>query len=317
VRLVLSGVAALFLIGSGYIALRFVSDMRAHRARIGGVATVVSSPFGDLEYIAGGEGPPVLVVHGAGGGFDQGELIARVVLGDGFRYVAPSRLGYLGSANDGPASYDDQALALAWLLDHLGIEEAGVVALSQGGPAALLLAALHPEKVSSLVLLSAGVTPVTVEDQAAADARGNALVRLYRYDLTYWLVTRLFRRRVMSLMGADDEVIAALTEEERGWVEAVIEEMNPASLRYHGVVGDNRNPLPGDRIAAIRAPTLIVHATDDRLQLFENAAFAAETIPGARLVRFDRGGHFVMIVEREAVREAVRAHLLEPRVGGD
>jgi len=41
-----------------------------------------------------GEGPPVLIVHGAGGGYDQGLWVARDSVGEGFRIIAPSRFGY-------------------------------------------------------------------------------------------------------------------------------------------------------------------------------------------------------------------------------
>jgi pimeloyl-ACP methyl ester carboxylesterase len=67
--------------------------------------------------------------------------------------------------------------------------------------------------------------------------------------------------------------------------------------------------MPNERIAAIRAPTLIVHARDDTLQRFHNAEFAARTIPGARLLAFDRGGHLLLAVEQPAIRDAVAQHI--------
>jgi pimeloyl-ACP methyl ester carboxylesterase len=67
--------------------------------------------------------------------------------------------------------------------------------------------------------------------------------------------------------------------------------------------------MPNDRIAAIRAPTLILHASDDSLQLPANAEFAASTIPGSRLRLFDRGGHLLIAVEQAAVRAEVRAFI--------
>lgn len=85
--------------------------------------------------------------------------------------------------------------------------------------------------------------------------------------------------------------------------------MNPVSLRSDGVAFDNRTPLPGDRIGGITAPTLVIHARDDRLQLFHNAEYADRRIPGARLLAFERGGHVLMIAERAAVHEAVTAHI--------
>jgi 2-hydroxy-6-oxonona-2,4-dienedioate hydrolase len=74
---------------------------------------------------------------------------------------------------------------------------------------------------------------------------------------------------------------------------------------------DNRTGLPGGRIADIMAPTLIFHARDDTLQLFHNAEFAAATIPGARLLRFERGGHFLIGVEQARIRAALQAHVRE------
>jgi pimeloyl-ACP methyl ester carboxylesterase len=58
------------------------------------------------------------------------------------------------------------------------------------------------------------------------------------------------------------------------------------------------------------APTVVLHAKDDTLPLYHNAEFAARTIPGAKLVSFERGGHIVVIVEQMAVRTAVRQHIL-------
>ncbi len=144
------------------------------------------------------------MIHGSGGGFDQGELVAEAVLGDGFRWIAPSRFGYLRSTFHEGATFDEQAHAYACLLDHLGVERAAVVALSHGGPSALLFAALHPERVSSLTLISCGVASSDAPDQAQANRRGDLLATIFRHDSLYWTGARLFRRRLTCLMGADD-----------------------------------------------------------------------------------------------------------------
>jgi len=86
--------------------------------------------------------------------------------------------------------------------------------------------------------------------------------------------------------------------------------MNPVSPRAAGVTFDNRAAMPKERIAAVRAPTLILHARDDTLQLYRNAEFAAATIPGSRLVTFEHGGHLVLAVEQTRIRELVAEHLL-------
>jgi 2-hydroxy-6-oxonona-2,4-dienedioate hydrolase len=296
------------------VGVVYVRDMQRSYERVHGKSLVISSPYGDIEYVEGGSGPPVLVVHGSGGGYDQGKLMIDALLDDHFHWIAPSRFGYLRSTFHEGATFDDQAHAYAALLDHLGIERVAVVALSHGGPSALLFAVLHPERVSSLTLVSAGVTALSTGDQEEANKKGSALTTIYRYDWLYWIVTTLFKKQFMGLMGANDAVVAELTPEQRELTERVIEEMNPASLRIAGVMFDNRAMMPDGEIAGIQAPTLILHATNDTLQLYDHAEFAAATIPDARLVRFERGGHLLMGVEQDTVRAAVQEHILDHAV---
>ena len=284
-------------------------DMRRAYERIQKGSKVIPSPFGDIEYAEGGAGQPVLVIHGSGGGFDQGELLAGAVLGENIRWIAPSRFGYLRSTFHPGATFDDQSHAYAFLLDHLGIDRAAVVTLSHGGPSALLFAALHPDRVSSLTLISAGVASSKDANQARANQQGNALTAIFQRDYRYWAVTTALRGRFLQLMGVSPSVIARLTPEQRALADKVIDFMNPVSRRAAGVTFDNRAAMPNERIAAVRAPTLILHAKDDTLQLYRNAEFAAATIPGSRLVSFDHGGHLILAVEQTRIKALVAEHL--------
>ncbi|HSJ55061.1 MAG TPA: alpha/beta hydrolase [Anaerolineae bacterium] len=288
----------------------YLRDMKRAYQRVRAKGTAIPSPYGDIQYTEGGSGTDVLVVHGSGGGYDQGEVIAQAVLGDEFHWIAPSRFGYLGSALPQGATWDDQAHAFAHLLDHLGIKDVAVVAMSHGGPSALLFALLHPEKVSSLTLISCGVAASTAADQAEANEKGEMLKEIFRYDFLYWAIARLFRRQLMGLMGAKQAVMASLPPEQRRTAELAIDYMNPASLRSAGAAFDNEATLPGDRIRDIKAPTLILHAQDDTLQLYHNALFAASTIPDAKLVCFERGGHLLIAVEQSTIRTSLREHIL-------
>jgi 2-hydroxy-6-oxonona-2,4-dienedioate hydrolase len=302
----LGALAALVAVG-GLYAL----DMTRAYERVRGKGTVVHAPQGDVEYTARGSGPVVLVIHGSGGGWDQGELVAAAALGEGgFRVITPSRFGYLGSTFSEGATFDDQAHAYAALLDALGVDKVAVVALSHGGPSALLFAALHPERVSSLTLISCGVASSTAAEQAQAGKKGDMLATIFKYDPLYWAIARFFKGQLVGLMGADAATLAAMTPEQRATVDRLIDEMNPVSIRSNGAGFDNQAAMPNARVAAIKAPTLIFHARDDGLQLFRNAEFAAANIPGARLVTFERGGHLILATEQAAIREAVRAHVL-------
>jgi len=310
-RRILRWIAIGLILAMVSVSAAYFWDMNQAYERINGKSTVIPSPYGDIEYTEGGSGPDVLVIHGSGGGFDQGELLARAVLGDQFHWITPSRFGYLRSTFHEGATFDDQAHAYAYLLDQLGIKKVAVVALSHGGPSALLFAALYPERVSSLTLISCGVASSVAQDQVQANQKGDMLMTIFKYDPLYWAINKLFKRQLMEIMGANDAVIANLTTGQRELVDQVIDYMNPVSLRSAGAAFDNKATMPNERIAAIRAPTLIFHATDDTLQLYHNAQFAASTIPGARLVSFQRGGHLLMAVEQSTISTIMQKHISE------
>lgn len=309
----LKWVALALLLLAGLVVIAYLRDMSQAYDRVAGRSETVTSPYGAIEFASGGSGAPVLVVHGSGGGFDQGELIARAVVGDNFRWIAPSRFGYLRSTFSAGATFDEQAHAYAQLLDHLGIDKVAVVALSHGGPSALLFALLYPQRVSSLLLLSCGVASSADAHQAQANQKGDALTTIFKYDALYWGVSTLAKKQFMNLMGASDEVIANLTSDQRLLVDQLIDHMNPVSPRAAGVTFDNQAAMPNARIAGIRAPTLVFHAVDDTLQLYRNAEFAVATIPGARLRKFERGGHLLIAVEQPViaaeVQQFMRAHM--------
>lgn len=293
------------LVSLGVAATAYVLQIGGAYERVASKGTVIRSPYGDIEFTDGGSGPAVLVVHGSGGGYDQGELIAQAVIGERFHWITPSRFGYLRSTFYAGATFDEQAHAYAHLLDQLGVDKVAVVALSHGGPSALLFAVLHPERVASLMLISCGVASSSDPQQAQANRMGDTLTTVFRYDPLYWGISTLLRKPLIKLMGADDEVVASLTAEQRRLVDQLIDSMNPVAPRSAGVALDNRATLPNERISAIRAPTLIFHATDDTLQRYRNAEFAAAAIRGARLNRFERGGHLLLAVEQATIRAEV------------
>jgi 2-hydroxy-6-oxonona-2,4-dienedioate hydrolase len=285
-------------------------DTRHAYARISGHSIIFPSPLGDIEFKREGTGVPVLVIHGSGGGYDQGEIIATTILDERFDWIAPSRFGYLCSTFRYGATFEDQAEAYACLLSHLGLQRVAVLALSHGGPSALLFAARYPERVSSLTLVSCGVASSSEAIQAQADQKGDVLTIIFKFEILYWLVKTFLRKQLMSLMGVSDRVIETLTTEQRRLVDQVIDGMAPVVPRYAGVVFDNKAMMPNERVGTIQVPTLILHAADDMLQLFHNAEYAATHIPGSRLVSFKRGGHLLLAVEQSAIQAEVRRFIL-------
>src|SRR5512142_2235151 len=102
-----AGLAALGIGASIYAA--YQREIRAARARIEAGSHVAATHSGPIEYATAGQGSPVLVVHGAGGGYDQGLDLGESLATKGFRMIAMSRFGYLRT----PLPMDASATAQA------------------------------------------------------------------------------------------------------------------------------------------------------------------------------------------------------------
>ena len=266
--------------------------------RLAGGSKIIRTALGETEYSEYGEGLPVLVSHGNGGGYDQGELIARIFVGSGFHSICPSRFGYLRTPfpADRDATAAAQADAFAALLDTLGISTAAMVAFSDGGPSALQFALRYPERCTALVMMAAKSSPPP-PDNALQALLFNTMLRS---DFLYWYMTYRLRSLLLLVFGMSREVQAQITDADAKMVDAVIECMHPVSLRKAGVFNDRKwlaipTLLPQDYpLRDIKAPTLVVHAQDDGLQPFYHARHTASNIPDARLLEPETGGHFLL-----------------------
>jgi pimeloyl-ACP methyl ester carboxylesterase len=112
-----------------------------------------------LEVADSGEGPPVLLVHGWPDTHDLWREQVAVLNAAGFRAIAPDLRGFGGS--DKPADVEACGIPqhvgdLMGVLDHLGLDRAHVVGHDWGGAIAAVLAALVPDRVASVTLLSVG-----------------------------------------------------------------------------------------------------------------------------------------------------------------
>jgi 3-oxoadipate enol-lactonase len=111
----------------------------------------------NLPYDELGDGPAVLLLHAGIANRRMWKEHLGPLAAAGYRAVAVDLPGF-GDAIAGPepvAHWDDVVATM----DGLGIERAALVGNSFGGAVALRVAALHPERVSSLMLVSTPEVP--------------------------------------------------------------------------------------------------------------------------------------------------------------
>jgi pimeloyl-ACP methyl ester carboxylesterase len=122
---------------------------------------VAAGPRGPIAYeLWGGDRPPLVLVAGLGQRANLWGELPRL-LADRFTVLAADNRGVGGSRSGQPFTLEGAADDLPLVLDHAGLESAGVLGVSMGGLIATLLAAHHPTRVASLVVAScvARLTP--------------------------------------------------------------------------------------------------------------------------------------------------------------
>lgn len=282
---------------------RYQHDVYAARERLLAGSQVIQTNSGPIEYATVGDGYPVLVVHGAGSGYDQGLILAQFV-GDDFRRIAISRFGYLCTplpANASPATMAD---AYVDLLDELNISRVAIVGVSRGGPSSLQFALRHPDRCSALTMVSA----ISHTPPPESPMQKIVFKVIFRSDFVYWLITTKFESNLISMFGVPAEAQARLTPAEKEWASEFLQTMHPISLRKAGIYNDREYSVHDYPLECITVPTLVIHAEDDSLVSFTQGQYTAQNIPGARLIKLQSGGHFLM-GQHEKVRLEVEEFL--------
>lgn len=293
-RVIVLGLGGLALAGAGFAAGGYREARAQAESRLHGHSSITDSRAGALEYAVAGQGPPVMMIHGTGGGFDQGLLFAAKLRQRGFSIVAPSRFGYLGSAFPDDASPVHQADTLVDLLDDLGIDRLPVL----GGSAGVLMAAefalRHPDRCSHLGLLVPAANLTNRDPVEFTALQRMAVGAVLGSDGMFWALSRLTPGQMMrTLLATDPALLETASFEERLRAQTILDQIFPISRKIDGLRNDGYwagtpSPTAYKRIAV---PTLILSCDDDLFGTAATARILSERIPGAELTVYPTGGH--------------------------
>lgn len=254
-----------------------------------------------LAYEELGAGDPLVFVHGLAYDRRGWGPLPRLLVED-FRVVLVDNRGVGDSdAPPGPYSVSEMAEDVVAVLDAAGIDRANVFGVSLGGFIAQELALAHPERVRKLVLCS---TSPGGADAFPMPARGvDAFMR-------YQTMEREPGLRLMAENSLGDHGVRERPE----LIEEIYRyrlERAPTVEAWQAQFEASRRHDACERLAAIAAPTLVIHADADTVIDCRNGDLLADRIPGARMLRIPDRGHLVMWQEGEMLAPIVRDFLHE------
>jgi pimeloyl-ACP methyl ester carboxylesterase len=243
----------------------------------------------DIQLFTGGEGPPLLYLHGAGM-FRWMPVHDRLAARR--RVYLPVQPGFGASQGlEEIEAMDDLVFHTLDVMDALGLARADVVGLSLGGWLAAELALRHPERVQRLVLVDAAGTRVPgVERPDLFLAPAPKARELLFADPTSALATSLLpdalppERMEMALRGR----------------EAAARLLWNTHVQYRKLTS---------RLGRIKAPTLIVWGAQDRLLPLALGEAYHRGIASSTLTVIERCGHLPPFEQPERFAETVLSFL--------
>lgn len=237
---------------------------------------------------SGGEGPLVVFSHGL---LMNHTMFAPQVaaLRDGYRVVTWDERGHGEAEHAGEWSYWDSANDVLAILDHLGVSNAVLAGMSQGGFLSLRAALTAPERVRALILLDTQAGPEPEE-----------MVPLYAGMSQAWAKNGPSQETLDFAAGA----ILGPGADEQPWKD------HWAAMPYH------RSPqvmhplvIREDitaRLGEITCPALVVHGTDDASIPVDKAEELVAGLKGAHpLVLVPGAGHAANLTHPEPVNAAI------------
>jgi pimeloyl-ACP methyl ester carboxylesterase len=238
------------------------------------------------EHGGGASGPPLVLIHGAGGSRLHWPPALRRLAGH--RTLAVDLPGHGESQADGTDSLGGYAQRLADWRRGLGINPAVLVGHSMGSFIALTSAFAEPSTLAGLVLVGGAarlrVNPLLLADADRRTAFGSVVDRILEWSFA---------------ADADPRLVEL--------ARARLEEAGPDQLAADLHACDGFDVT--ERLAEIRLPTLIVVGRSDRMTPVRLCEEMQAGIADSRLEVIEGAGHMVMLERAQAFEAALRSWL--------
>jgi pimeloyl-ACP methyl ester carboxylesterase len=259
-----------------------------------------------LHLLQTGEGPDIVLIHGASGNMRDftHDLVPR--LAERYRVTVVDRpgLGHSDRLDRDGATIFEQADVLVRAVAELGVERPLVLGHSYGGAVALAWATRHPEATAGLILLAAASnpwdTPLSTYYRVLSSPVGQVVATPL---LTAWVPDHVVTDTIASIFepqptpqGYADYIGAGLTLQRRA--------LRENALQRAGILEEITQMVPD--YAGIDMPVEVLHGDADTIVwLAIHSEPLARQIDGANLVVMEGVGHSPHHAEPETVVAAI------------
>lgn len=259
-----------------------------------------------LHLLQVGQGPDIVLIHGASGNMRDFTLDLVGRLSDRYRVTVVDRpgLGHSDRLDRDGATIFEQADVLVRAVRQLGVERPLVLGHSYGGAVALAWATRHPEAAAGLILLAAASNPWEGPLSTYYRVLSHPLGQRFAVPLlTAWVPDHVVTDTIASVFapqptppGYADGIGPGLTLQRRA--------LRENAMQRAGILAEVRQMVPD--YASIEVPVEILHGdADTTVWASIHAEPLSRQIAGANLVVMEGVGHSPHYAEPETVVDAI------------
>jgi pimeloyl-ACP methyl ester carboxylesterase len=247
-----------------------------------------------IYYDSSGKGEPLVFLHGLGSSSADWQLQVEYFR-DQYQCITSDTRGHGRSGKPpGPYSVAQFASDTAGLLDYLGMAGVHLIGLSMGGSIAFQMAVDYPERVKSMVIINSApaVVPSNFSEKLKIWQRQYLFRILSMERIGKTIGARLFPKPDQKPL-LDEFVVRWSKNDKKAYMAATMALVGWSVL---------------DRIASIKAPTLVIASDNDYTPVTAKEEYVAR-MPNAELLVIEDARHAVCVAQPEKVNPAIEAFL--------
>jgi pimeloyl-ACP methyl ester carboxylesterase len=202
------------------------------------------------------------------------------------------------------ATLEERTDDIRAVMDAVGIKDANLIGVSEGGSMACLFAATYPQRVQSLLIWGAQARWIATPDHpwGQSQAENDDMLQMIRDD---WPSMEYITGPGAGLgKNADPTYV-------ENWIRYMRAAASPSAVLAYEQMNSEIDIRP--ILSSIRAPTLVMNRTDDPVAKVEAARDLAMRIPGAKFQEYPGASHSMMLDDMETILSDIQSFITGER----